>query len=685
MQQRKNRLGRPLAIVAATALGLGGLFAAPAAFATAPSTAATPAPVSGSAYQEQAAALLSDPSVQAVGRDADGNVVVVKVAGSASGQLDAFDARFDNVVVKSISTPLTDFSADHVVGGAGYYVPSDPDDLSTGSACSIGFSAWSKTGKPAVLSAGHCTSDGTTSDTYLTLPSGDEAGGGATTDFAIVAPLGEFGFSQYGGVGNTKGAQDKDSIDVSVIDLTNDELTTLPEVTDWTTSASEDLSKSTKTITSVGTAVVGEPVAKSGRTTGYTDGAVVDLVDGWANVGGRIVYGFSSALEADHGDSGGAVFQGSTAVGILSGGSPASGSTPAFLWASDLPNDLAHLDGYTVKVAVAAPTLTNPTDGGSVERGGAISGSAPVSSTVTITPKGGESFEVPTDANGDWSFPAPVDLGTYDFTAQAKVGFNTSAKASLSVKVVPVPLTAPVITSPADGSKIVTALTEVTGTGTPGATITVKGDVQGTDTVDAAGNWSVKADLSYGTVFSIEVTQSADGQTSPIAGSVFSVVPTPAVITSPVNGSTIANADKPTAATGTGITGATISATINGVSAAGTTRVVDGKWSLVLGDAVQVGANDLVVRQTIDQAASIAEITFTVEAAAGTPTPTPTPTSTSGGGSGGGDNGGSGSGNGGGLANTGLDVTGFGILAAIMLALGSAFLVTRRRKTENNA
>ncbi|PPF81294.1 hypothetical protein C5B96_10315 [Subtercola sp. Z020] len=672
--------------MAATALGLGGLFAAPAAFASAPTTAATPAPVSGSAYQEQAAALLTDPSVQAVGRDADGNVVVVKIAGSDSGKLKAFDATYDNVVVKSIGGPLTDYATTDVVGGAGYFSPAS---ATSGAACSIGFSAWSPKGEPAVLSAGHCTNDGKLTDTYLTLPSTDPAGGGSGESVDVVGELGTFGFSQYGGPGNSKGAENKDSVDISVIDLTNDALTTLPEVTDWTTASSEDLSKSTVKVTSVGSAVAGEPVAKSGRTTGYTDGVNVDMVDGWALIGGRLVYGFSSSLVAAEGDSGGAVFQGGKAVGILSGGRPAEGGEPAFLWASDLPNDLAHLDGYTVKLSITAPTLVNPADGGSVERGGTISGTAPVSSTVIVTPKGGDAFEVPTDANGGWSFPAPVDLGTYDFTAQAKVGFNTSSKASLSVKVVAVPLTAPVITNPADGSKVVTALTEVTGTGTPGAKITVKGDVQGTDTVDAAGNWSVPADLSYGTTFSIEVTQSADGQTSPVASSVFSVVPTPAVITSPVNGSTIANADKPTAATGTGITGATISATINGVPAAGTTRVVDGKWSLVLGDAVQVGANDLVVRQTIDQAASIAEITFTVEAAAVTPTPTPTPTN--GGGSGGGNGGnggngsGSGSGNDGGLANTGLDVTGFGALAAIMLALGSAFVVTRRRKMGNNA
>ncbi|RFA07582.1 hypothetical protein B7R21_15470 [Subtercola boreus] len=673
--------------MAAASLGLGGLLAAPAAFAN---TAATPAPVSGDAYQEQAAALLSDPAVQAVGRDASGNVVVVKVAGSdSSGQLDAFDARFDNVVVKSVSAPLTDYSTDDVVGGAGYFAPDDPEAPSTGAACSIGFSAWSPSGKPAVLSAGHCTSDGAASDTYLTLPSGDEAGGGATTDFAIVGALGTFGFSQYGGIGNTKGTNNKDSIDIAVIDLTNKDPTTLPEVTDWTTSESEDLSKSTKTITSVGTAEVGKAVAKSGRTTGYTDGATVDVVDGWANVGGRIVYGFGSALVADHGDSGGAVFQGTKAVGILSGGSPATGSEPAFMWASDLPNDLAHTDGYTVKLAISAPTLTAPADGGNVERGAGISGTAPISSTVIITPKTGDAFTVDTDANGAFSFPAPSDLGTYEFTAQAKSGFNTSSKKSFSVKVVPVPLKAPVITSPADGSSVVTSLTEVTGTGTPGTKITVKGDVQGTDTVDGSGNWSVPADLSYGTVYSIDVTQSAEGQTSPVATSVFSVIPTQVGIITPVAGSTLANADKPASATGAGITGATISATVNGVSVPGSTTVVDGKWSIVLGDTVVVGANDLVVRQSIDGASSEARITFTVQAAAGTPTATPAPTpgngGSSGGGNGSGSGSGSGSGTGGGLAHTGLEVTGISVLAAIMLALGSAFLVTRRRSSRNSA
>lgn len=45
--------------------------------------------------------------------------------------------------------------------------------------------------------------------------------------------LGDFGFSQFGGPGNTSGGPDPTSTDIGVIDVTNDDLTLLPEVTNW--------------------------------------------------------------------------------------------------------------------------------------------------------------------------------------------------------------------------------------------------------------------------------------------------------------------------------------------------------------------------------------------------------------------------------------------------------------------
>ena len=49
---------------------------------------------------------------------------------------------------------------------------------------------------------------------------------------------------------------------------------------------------------------------------------MTDILDGWAPVSGHWVRGFQSNVGSDHGDSGGAVFQGNKAVGVIRGGIP---------------------------------------------------------------------------------------------------------------------------------------------------------------------------------------------------------------------------------------------------------------------------------------------------------------------------------------------------------------------------
>jgi hypothetical protein len=642
MHRSHRRFTRSLTIGTAAALGLSGLLFAPSAFAAAPGA---DAPVVGAQYAKQAQELLSGDGVQAVGRDADGNVVIVKTVGE-SDAVDAFTDSYANVVVREIGGPLEATATTDVVGGAGYFAPTSAD---AGISCSIGFTGWSPAGAPAVITAGHCTEDGLLENTYLSDPALDAAGGGV----GVGAELGTFGFSQYGGAGNTVGSQgDLNSIDVAVIDVTNTDLDLLPVVTDWTTLT--DLSLSTLPITAVGKPVAGAPISKSGRTTGYTSAPSVDVVDGWANVAGRIVYGFgTTGLESDEGDSGGAMFQGSTAVGILSGGRAATDTEPSFIWGSDLTNALSHTGGYTVALTIAAPALSSPANGGDVERGARISGTAPALSTITVDPATGADIVVTADAAGAFSFPAPAALGAYAFTLQAKLGFDTSATSAFAVNVVPAPLQAPVITSPVNGSSSTTDITAITGTALPGATVTLTGSVAGTDVADNTGAWSVATDLGYGVGYSVTATQAFEGQTSPVATSVFSVVPEAAVISTPANGTSFAAADAPTSVSGTGIDGATITLIHNG-GAAVTTTVVDGRWSFALG-ASRVGGNTIVITQTIDGAATVTESGYTVAAAAVAVVPRDPA-----------------------LAATGIDLMPAGGLAAVLLLAGAAFLAVRR-------
>ena len=60
--------------------------------------------------------------------------------------------------------------------------------------------------------------------------------------------------------------------------------------------------------------------------------------------------------------------------------------------------------------------------------------------------------EVPVDAAGNWSFPAPSSTGPLRFSAETVNGFSRSGKASFSIEVSE--LAAPVITSPAEGAAL---------------------------------------------------------------------------------------------------------------------------------------------------------------------------------------------------------------------------------------
>jgi len=644
MYRSQRRFTRSVTIGTAAALGLSGLFIAPAAFAApAASTAVT-----GTDYAVKAQALLSDDAIQAVGKNADGTVVVLTTGGD-SAALDEFSTSYPDLVVHEVDSEIETNATNDVVGGAGYYVNVS---ATTGGSCSIGFTGWSPEGDPAIITAGHCVPDGTTPDTDLTVPAGDAAG-----EPALLAPLGTFGFGQYGGVGGSDGAVgDLDSIDIAVMDVTNDALNLEPAVTDWSNTA--DLSASTTPITAVGTVDATRDIAKSGRTSGLSEAPAADIFieAGWAKVSGREVYGFGVwDLQSEPGDSGGAIFQGTTAVGVISGSADATGTNRAYAWGSDLVNGLAHTDGYTVAVELAAPVLTSPTNGGTVERGAAITGTGPASTTIVVDPATGDSFEVTTNAQGVFTFTAPAPLGAYAFTLQSKSGFSLSPTSAYSLVVVPAPLLAPAIVSPANGSSSTADITAITGTAVPGAVITLTGDVTGTAVTSAAGAWSIDADLSYGIGYSVSAIQALEGLVSPAAISTFNVVPTAAVIETPANGAEFANSAAPTTASGTGIDGATITLIQNGGTAL-TTTVVDGRWSFAL-SASKVGANTLVVTQTIDGVATVAESGYTLAAAAVAAVPRDPS-----------------------LAATGVDLMPAGGLAAVLLLAGAAFLAIRKKR-----
>lgn len=657
MTSRSRRVAAA-GVTSALALTLSGVFA-PAAFATEGDTVA---PTSGAEFDATAKALIATDGVEAVASDADGNVVlfVTEAVADLDDSAESFITGTSNVEVRVLDAPFEARAANDVVGGAGYFSSVNPGDAA-GFLCSIGFSAWSPTGDPAVVTAGHCNNDGAAAYSALTLPTGDPAGGGDfedNLDVEVVAELGTLAFSQYGGPGNTAGAAgDINSIDFAVIDVTNDDLNLKPEVTDWTTPS--DLSESTIPVTSVGSAVAGAEIARSGRSTGFHTGTV-DVVQGWGNVSGREVYGFGAFATSYQGDSGGSIIQGNAAIGVLSGGGVVDGQD--YIWGADLQAGLARAGGYTVALHIDAPALVSPVNGGNVETGAAITGTAPADSVVTIDPAEGDSFDVNADASGNFSFAAPDEVGTYAFSAFATKGFDVSDSASFSIDVVAAPLYAPVITNPANGAQVVTELTAVTGTGEAGATVTLEGDVEGTATVAADGTWSIPADLGYGS-YEIVATQTRDDIVSDPAASAFSVVPAAPAITDPANGTTFAHGFAPTKVSGTGIDGATVTVGIGSGQSGdtlGEVVVENGTWSIAIPSALAAGDYVAYAEQTIDGQAS-AGVTSAFAVAAPAPAPA---------GNGGGD-----------LAETGVGpyLPYLGGSAILLLLLGGAFVITRRK------
>ncbi|WP_453974724.1 trypsin-like serine protease [Brevibacterium pityocampae] len=412
---------------------------------TVPSSATEPtkeASTSVKAMSKQVQEFDDVEDIQAYGTDGEGNVVVVTLPESdlddeGVEKIEAFQGEYSNVEVIEISKPMQAFAKNQVAGGAGYLT--DTDGL-----CSVGFSAWDSAGNPALITAGHCTGDDAADRVARSLPSNDtaHAGDSSTPQAMDDEVLGAFGFSQFGGPGHGQGAfEDENSTDIAVIDVTNESLELLPQVTDWSSAGSDDLAAGVATnVTGIAAPEAGAAVAKSGRTTGYTEDDDVDMADGWSRINKpdgsyRWVRGFGTeGLDGAPGDSGGSIIQGDKAVGVVSGGVPATETEPSWVWGTSLVHALEFTDGYTVALFVESPKVTTT----EVEQGADVSGTAPAGAKVTVTPVGGgESTTVTADGSGNWSFEAPQELGEQEYTAVARQGeYNVSEEITFAITVV---------------------------------------------------------------------------------------------------------------------------------------------------------------------------------------------------------------------------------------------------------
>lgn len=547
-----------------------------------------------------------------------------------------------------------------LTNGQGYFAEGN----GSGSLCSVGFNGYDKSGAPAIISAGHCTNDGSLTVMSLTDPEGDytsyaDAGypAGPETplpagDVVVANAAGET-FNQFGGPGNTpaeipEDAQTWDEVtnigtDVSTWEVTSDEVNPLAETTKW--SDPSDLTSDAVKITNVRAAVVGDNVCKSGRTTSWTCGPVTEvgpfIVGGFntsdPNGDPRAVKGFTADFSSDRdgypgiwgGDSGGSMIAGNSAVGITSARDTTNRTTG---FGADLQEALAVTDGYSVKLFVNTPTLVDPENNGSVQQGGTITGAVEGDVEKVVIKSAGAEDQYVAVTDGKWTIKAPNSSGKYNFTAQAINGFNKSAVADFTVDVKAAPMDKPAITSPKDGETFGRVLAYY-GTGTPGATVELKGagiDGTVTVTVDADGKWSYQ--VEGGVPFSndaqkIEARQAAKGDraASEWVSSSFFVKPGPVTITNPGGG---AKYDQGTASIkieGTASVDGEVRVGFDG-GAAAMFEVKDGKWTASLpAKDLAAGTYDIVASQTVDGVAA-PEARVGIEIVAPAPTETPKPT-----------------------------------------------------------
>src|SRR5699024_2106811 len=249
-------------------------------------------------------------------------------------------------------------------------------------------------------------------------------------------------------------------IDFAVIDVDESKYNVKGGITDWTSADSDDLSKSTTDITEVGAHEEGA-ISKSGRTTGKTDGEVLPRSEydyDYQNVGGRWVHGFGVTSPADEpfsqpGDSGGGVYQGETAVGVISGGGNLGGES--FTWVADLDHSLEQSGtdfnlekpGEETPETPDAPKAEDQT----IEPGEEVTGKAEAGAEVEVKRQTAEDSEekgtnnaqaaeegsktVKADEDGNFSVEGPKAEGDYSYTATATVDGEESETTEFGVTV----------------------------------------------------------------------------------------------------------------------------------------------------------------------------------------------------------------------------------------------------------
>lgn len=313
-----------------------------------------------------------------------------------------------------------------LVGGQGYYTQTNGYIYY----CSLGFNGLDTSSNTAqFVTAGHCVIPnayygGTVFDTGQTRPDQDPTQAGQ----AIGVPIPG---SQHLG----------DYYDTSLYGI-DSAWTPKPAVGTWNNNQGSVTSGSSVTVRDYTRAIVGQNVCKSGRTTGWTCGKVLQ-VDAEASVEGTRINVFVSDLCALGGDSGGSVLSGSYALGLVSLGTFQDTCNEPGARTGLFPIDSAYEDvldaepNWELDVDVAKPVSAVFGGGVPLYRGTPVTGTVPGGGkryTVNLSIDGGGVQQIPVSGNGTWSADITSGLtnGTHSFSLSASFGSGVQKSATVA-------------------------------------------------------------------------------------------------------------------------------------------------------------------------------------------------------------------------------------------------------------
>lgn len=453
---------------------------------------------------------------------------------------------------------------DDFKGGYGYATLDDIENPMYANRCSAGFNGTGADGSPLFYTAGHCGSDYEEGHPWFHLdvdsPLFDDQNwaGPEITD----RPLGENGAMLLG-----------DGNDGGLVHVTEGGWTQPPQVAYWGggTGAPDD-GESVNVYDSTD-AIVGQPACKSGATSGWTCGEIlsaeetVEINVGDGETAAVTAFIFNACMLS--GDSGGSIVSGNYALGVNSFSNAASNDTcgssnwdpsvntgGGFAVTSGSANaETLFGDDFNLSIHVGTPTVRSPEEGATVGQTPTLEGTvqAGQGATVTIEIDGGPTVEGTVAADGSFSAEVTEALepGEYTYTATASHTARGASQATTSadsdsgsfVVSEEAQVTELVVDSPTDGQTTGNARPDFSGTGEPGATVTLTvGDkTYGEAEVAEDGTWTITpdSDLPVGVRFDAVITQQFEDDTQKATVADLGIEADDVTISVPEDGSTV--------------------------------------------------------------------------------------------------------------------------------------------------